>query len=624
MTRGFSKFMTAAFALVLLGGVATPVVAQADTATKSVATTSTDDKQTYTIGSIELPYTQLVQNGISIKSYWYNKSTDDPTAATQPQTMTMDQLKDTDYMANFAAANNDKMTAQIGPAIVQGFSSINLSKGETVGEYIYALTDSDQTYDDFFDQLDVSSYMNTWLVKNLTLLKLNQTSPEELSADYQNELRPILVTTFSDNSGQLKQFDQLFGKPENIENLHDYLVKSFFTQYIQALHLDKLSDAERVTLDPVSSAAATKSLCQQPMSNFLTKQADGTYQLNTIVIFSAFYVFTDGSTVEKPVLPSLPDVTPDQSQPVTVHYVDDQGNQLAKDRTLTGDLDAAYHSDALTFSGYKLTQTPTNATGKFTTQPQSVTYVYSKEATLQTGSAAATVTPIAPKGTVVYTIKKIGLYKSATFTSKARKQWYAKKSRMNRPMFVVTGYAKSKNGIKRYRVKDVNHHSKTRGKTGYITTNRAYTSPVYYAAKHKTVTIINPRGVNSYAKQNLTGKKHHYRQGQTVKVKKIVRHNLTTRFVLSNGRYITANKKLVQAGRITMPKRIAAKGALNRYTTANLTKRNRHYTRKAQATFTVQGWDYSNANNFSKGDTLRYRVAGGYVSGNSQLVRQIR
>lgn len=623
MTRGFSKFMTAAFALVLLGGVATPVVAQADAATESVVTTSTDDKQTYTIGSIELPYTQLVQNGKSIKSYWYNKSTDDPTAATQPQTMTMDQLKDTDYMTNFSAANNnDQIAAQIGTVIVQGFSSISLSKGETVGEYISTL--SGQTPDEFSQTLSASTYMNTWLIKNLALLKLDQISPEKLSTSYQSELRPILVAALSYQPDKINQFDHFFGTPETIENLHDYLVKEVFTSFLHSLHLDKLSDSELLALDPASSAAATKSLCKQPMSNFLTKQADGTYQLNTIIILLSFYVFTDGSTVEKPVLPSLPDVTPDQSQPVTVHYVDDQGNPLAKDRTLTGDLDAAYHSDALTFTGYKLTQTPTNATGKFTTQPQSVTYVYSKEATLQTGSAAATVNPIAPKGTVVYTTKKIGLYKSATFTSKARKQWYAKKSRMNRPMFVVTGYAKSKNGVKRYRVKDVNHHSKTSGKTGYITTNRAYTSPVYYAAKHKTVTIINPSGVNSYAKKNLTGKKHHYRQGQTVKVKKIVRHNLTTRFVLSNGRYITANKKLVQAGRVTTPKRVAAKGALNRYTTANLTKRNRHYARKAQATFTVRGWNYSNANSFSKGDTLRYRVAGGYISGNPQLVHQIR
>jgi len=58
--------------------------------------------------------------------------------------------------------------------------------------------------------------------------------------------------------------------------------------------------------------------------------------------------------------------------------------------------------------------------------------------------------------------------------------------------------------------------------------------------------VINKAGVNAYSKKSLTGKRHHYRQGQVLKVKKIVTHNLTTRFVLTNGTYVTANKKLVQ------------------------------------------------------------------------------
>ncbi|MDN6453083.1 MAG: DUF5776 domain-containing protein, partial [Lactiplantibacillus plantarum] len=36
--------------------------------------------------------------------------------------------------------------------------------------------------------------------------------------------------------------------------------------------------------------------------------------------------------------------------------------------------------------------------------------------------------------------------------------------------------------------------------------------------------------------------------GTHLRVKKIVKHNLTTRYQLSNGYYITANKKLVTQG----------------------------------------------------------------------------
>ena len=69
-----------------------------------------------------------------------------------------------------------------------------------------------------------------------------------------------------------------------------------------------------------------------------------------------------------------------------------------------------------------------------------------------------------------------------------------------------------------------------------------------------------------------------------------------------------------------MPKRVQAKTTLNRYDNVNLTKRNKHYTKKSHATFKVKGWKYSNAHDFSKGYTLRYQVAGGYISGNRQFV----
>lgn len=91
---------------------------------------------------------------------------------------------------------------------------------------------------------------------------------------------------------------------------------------------------------------------------------------------------------------------------------------------------------------------------------------------------------------------------------------------------------------------------------------------------------------------------------------------------LSNGKYISANKKLVIAGKYTMPKRVQAKTAINRYGTVNLTKKNKHFAKNS--TFTVKGWAYSNANNFRKGDTLRYKVAGGYITANAHLVKTLK
>ncbi|MBC1803300.1 MucBP domain-containing protein [Listeria booriae] len=67
------------------------------------------------------------------------------------------------------------------------------------------------------------------------------------------------------------------------------------------------------------------------------------------------------------------------TQPVTVQYVDEQGFRIAPAEILTGDYEKPYASEAKTISGYTLTETPGNATGVFTEQAQTVTYVYHKQ-----------------------------------------------------------------------------------------------------------------------------------------------------------------------------------------------------------------------------------------------------
>lgn len=231
---------------------------------------------------------------------------------------------------------------------------------------------------------------------------------------------------------------------------------------------------------------------------------------------------------------------------------------------------------------------------------------------------------VAKKGMAVYSLKKIGLYNKKNFSTKARKAWYSRKPRVYRPMFVVTGYARSSVGHLRYKVRDVNHLTKNRNKKGYITANWKYVRPVYYAKKHSTVTVINPRGVNAYKKVNLTNEVKHYKQGTVLKIAKAVHYHLTTRYILPNGRYITANRKLVNMGRHHFPKYVRARGALNRYSDVNLNKRNHHYSKRSHKLFKVYGFDYSHANSVSNLGALRYRVAHGYISGNSRLVRVIR
>ncbi|EHR7112214.1 MucBP domain-containing protein [Listeria monocytogenes] len=63
---------------------------------------------------------------------------------------------------------------------------------------------------------------------------------------------------------------------------------------------------------------------------------------------------------------------------ITVKYVDTEGNELASVETLSGDVNDNYTSEAKTIDGWTLKETPNNATGVFSKEAQTVTYVYEK------------------------------------------------------------------------------------------------------------------------------------------------------------------------------------------------------------------------------------------------------
>lgn len=154
------------------------------------------------------------------------------------------------------------------------------------------------------------------------------------------------------------------------------------------------------------------------------------------------------------------------------------------------------------------------------------------------------------KGGAIYSVKTIYMYKHATFKKAERIAKYPTAKRTNRHMFIVIGYDRSNGGALRYKVRDVNHGKKHANKVGYITANRKYVVNVYYKTMPKSnkITVISKNGVHAYKNKNLTGKAKTYKKGSHLKVKKIVKHNLTTRYQLSNGYYVTGNKKLVIQG----------------------------------------------------------------------------
>ncbi|WP_218043438.1 DUF5776 domain-containing protein [Lentilactobacillus dabitei] len=358
--------------------------------------------------------------------------------------------------------------------------------------------------------------------------------------------------------------------------------------------------------------------------------------------------------------------TPVQNISFNVKYVDSDNKPLTingkTQETLTDKSETAWNYTIPTVSGYTFDHfatsgtAPTLANGKLsgTYGPNSkdITLVYKKNIPTPPTPPEPNPTPVNPinpvnptpnpaptpstptvttqpatpgiakKGEAVYALKKIYMYSNKDFRQSGRVASYAKKPRSNRPMFVVTDYATSKAGNLRYVVRDVNHHSKTAGKKGYITADYAYVRPVYYHSSHKTLTVINPRGVNEYTNKNLTGRVKNFKQGTQLKVKGFVKHNLTTRYLLSNGHYITGNRKLVIAGNQKQPKQIKVKKAIYHYNNANFSKRTKHI--KQGTVLKVKRWEYSHSYSTTTFGAKRYAVTGGYVTANSHYVKVIK
>jgi len=600
MMTSIQRLALISLSLILTGGSLMPTIVQAATRQPTeTAPTRSNSQQTYTFDSAELPYNFITDaQGKTSKMFWFPNAT--------AHEFTAAEITGPDFAQKLAGNHPiDINASNVANAMNNlAVSGLTIDPNESLAQYFF---DKDTiptatNLADFSKAYGAASYLRAWIYQAAADKVVNKVDFETAKTHYEATLKKKLVSLGSlIDSETLTALNTLFSDKtqydENLAGLLFLATATYLTTPPEGL----------VNLDPSASEAKASQLIQKPIKTFIHTNDGKVMADGVLTAYAAPIPIT--YAFKNPSAPG-PGPTPPPgptSQPVTIHYLDEQGQALKPAKTLTGTLGDHYRTAPLTISGYHLVKTTGQETGIFTTSQQSVTYTYAKNI----------VTPVV-KNSVIYATKGLNLYTTPTFSQSAKQAHYAKKSRMNRPMFKVVGFATSKNGVNRYRVKDLNG----RRVTGYITTRTDYVAPVYYAGKQKQVTVINSKGLNGYAKKNLTGKRAHYRQGQVLRVKQIVNHNLTTRFILGNGQYVSGNKKLVIAGKHVMPKRIRTKTAINRYGTANLTKKNKHIAKGT--TLKVTGWAYSNANNFRKGDTLRYKVSGGYITANSRFIQTIK
>ncbi|MFC6290177.1 DUF5776 domain-containing protein [Levilactobacillus angrenensis] len=249
--------------------------------------------------------------------------------------------------------------------------------------------------------------------------------------------------------------------------------------------------------------------------------------------------------------------------PVTVHYVDQNGKTIQADKQVPGDYGATYNIAPDKIAGYDYVGFKDGSlTGTYDSDAKEVTLTYKKatpttggtatepatdstsEATSETPEADQPQTnptnPVAKKNRAITAVKKLGLYRTPNFSKRTRIAYYPKQSRTKRPQFVILGVAQSKNGVKRYLVRDVNHGTKRDGKAGYITAKQAFSNHTYYQSNPKTVKVL--ARVNGYRNKALKHQVKTYQPGKILHVKKLVHYRLTTRLVLRDGTFVTGNK----------------------------------------------------------------------------------
>ncbi|MFT8913831.1 DUF5776 domain-containing protein [Lentilactobacillus hilgardii] len=377
--------------------------------------------------------------------------------------------------------------------------------------------------------------------------------------------------------------------------------------------LTNLSSAEKTSFTAAVDAATDIATVQQIVSQAQTQDANDKAQNdNSTAVKNA-------KTSAENAVDGLTNLSTQQKQDIKSQI--EKATDVASIITL---LKNAMDLDAQIAKNNAATTTPSTTTSSSSSSTTSSSSSSSSTPTSSTSTNTGTSSSSEKVGTAIYATKKIYLYKNPTFKKSERVATYGTKPRVNRPMFVITGTAKSSNGALRYKVRDVNHGSSTYGKTGYITARSSYVSSVYYAGlpSSKKVTIVSPKGVNAYKNASLTGSATHYKQGTVLRVKAIKTHNQTTRFELSNGKFITANKKFVMTGTHARASRVRVKRAIKLYRTANLTGAKR--TIKAGKTLAVKGWTYSHATATKTHGTKRYIVSGGYITASSHYVKVTR
>ncbi|WP_233758809.1 DUF5776 domain-containing protein [Levilactobacillus brevis] len=298
----------------------------------------------------------------------------------------------------------------------------------------------------------------------------------------------------------------------------------------------------------------------------------------------------------------------------TVNYKFADGTEAAPSAKLSGYKGlTTVLAKSPTISGYTPDQKAVAVAFAPTEKTYTVTYkanpttppTTESSASSSTADEATTFTPFK-----IYGKRALYTYKNATFKKNQRVSHFAQKAKAYAPIFEVVGTAKSTSGNLRYKLTDGT----------YVTANTDYVGKLYWQGMYQKLYVTNPKGTNAYDGTRFAQatKQKHYRQGTPLTVVKKIQVGQATRYELTNGTYVTGNKQWVSPTKPQLVKQVKVKRTIRLYQDVNGSTSIKRI--KPGKTLTVTGWDYSYGRNPRLSGTLRYRVAGGYITANRQFV----
>ncbi|WP_125580325.1 MucBP domain-containing protein [Levilactobacillus cerevisiae] len=331
MLKMVHQLTLAGLALVLFGGLLSPVLAQAastDAGGTETTGASGDTATTYKISSVEMPYISYITASGSQKHYWFPKLHLSYTSDEINNTDTLTQTFDAAYPNNRGAGNAKTMMGELADGVTLS------SPQEKFGEYYFDFQKQPSiSTPGFLSRYNSLVYACSWFIKLDAQLRLPTFDLNQAKTDYyQNALQQVKEATDNSDNEDYDPLKDAFMSVKALSNQLSFEVDPLCQQFgIDENNPDFAQKFSQV--NPAETVSATDSLLNKPVRSLLTPSTD-----------SDSYV-TDGTlatVTEEPIMAlyfgSAPSTSTATSQPVTIHYVDDQGNTLKPDKALSGAL----------------------------------------------------------------------------------------------------------------------------------------------------------------------------------------------------------------------------------------------------------------------------------------------